>query len=86
MPEFKFNLANTNGGSLHLELYDMIYDYGMNCAVNYKFIFSDDKNLTFSDAAIYGVQYFQRHTSLDIDYDNMRIAFSGSHNATHFEK
>jgi hypothetical protein len=86
VPEFKFNLANTNGGSLHLELFDMIVDFGPNCAVNFRFIYSNDTTLPFSDAAIYGVQYFQRYTSLNIDYENMKIAFSGSHDPTQFEK
>ena len=86
MPEFKFNLANTNGGSLHLELYDMIVDFGPKCAVNYRFISSNETTLPFSDAAIYGVQYFQRYSSLQIDYENMKIAFSGSHDPSHFEK
>jgi len=86
MPEFKFNLANTNGGYLHLELFDMIVDFGPKCAVNYRFIQSNDTALPFSDAAIYGVQYFQRYSSLQIDYDNMKIAFSGSHDPSHFEK
>lgn len=47
---------------------------------------SNDTIVLFSDAVIYGVQYFQRYSSLQIDYDNMRIAFSGHHDATHFEK
>jgi hypothetical protein len=32
------------------------------------------------------VQYFQRYSSLHIDYENMKIAFSGSHDPSHFEK
>ena len=64
----------------------VIVDFCPNCEVNYRFISTNDTTLPFSDAAIYGIQYFRRYSSLEIDYDNMKIAFSGSHDPSPFEK
>ena len=47
MPEFKFNLANTNGSSVNLELIDFITKGGhSNCRLNIKFIL-DEKETYF---------------------------------------
>ncbi len=56
--------------------------------MNFKFTsFIDiEKTFPFSNVGFFGIQYFQRYSSLQIDYDNMRIAFSGNHDGSHFEK
>ena len=51
--------------------------------MNFNIILTNDTTLPFSDAVIYGSQYFKRYSSLQIDYDNMKIAFSGGHVPSH---
>ena len=82
MPQFKFKLANTNGGYLELGIADLFFETTENnekrCAQNFNFILTNETDLPFSDVVVYGSQYFKRYSSLEIDYDNMKIAFSGA--------
>ena len=57
----------------------------LKCALNFNLILTNDTTLPYSDAVIYGAQYFQRYSSLQIDFDNMKIAFSGGDVPSHFE-
>jgi hypothetical protein len=44
-----------------------------------------DKTIPIPDGVLLGNDYFQRYSSVQIDYENMKIAFSGSHDPSHFE-
>ena len=51
--------------------------------MNFNIILTNDTTLPYSDLVIYGSQYFQRYSSLNIDFEKMKIAFSGSHVPSH---
>lgn len=86
MPEFKFILNNTNGRSINLELIDLFSYDSYGCKLTIWFILNTNETDVFLDAAILGLPYNQRYSSVEIDYDNMKIAFSGRRDSTSFER
>ena len=69
-----------SGQSLNFDLTDLLdYESEERCPVNFQFIYKKKAHPDLVEGITLGTTFFTRYSGLHYDFDNAKVAFSGSH-------